>query len=144
MQPITILALLAGSALAAAPGSVCKTNVECNANCIDSKWTIAAQTDGSYKLVCDPTISDGTQHYSSTCNKFNGFGAEYDKAATASACTKVGGLSCANGCVSSGKKSGEIAFRASWSIACGVTELVTAPVVVRSSEKETKDSANCG
>jgi hypothetical protein len=94
MQPLTIRALLASSALATyAPGSVCNSNLECNSNCIKSQWTIAASGNGSsYRFVCDPAASDDTQYYSSVCNKFTFTGNSYDKGATARACAKVGGL----------------------------------------------------
>jgi hypothetical protein len=143
MQPLTILALLVGSALAAAPGSVCNTNVECNANCINSKWTIAAQTDGSYRFVCYPTISDETQYYSSTCNKLNIFDRPYDKEATGVACAKVGGILCTTACVSSGEITSEIDFRNSWDSACGLVGHMTAEVDARDSEDLAKDDANC-
>jgi hypothetical protein len=144
MRSFITLAFLAGSALAAAPGSVCNTNVECNADCINSKWTIAAQTDGSYKFVCDSTTQDATQYYSSACNKVIGFDTSYDEGATAKACAKVGGVSCASACVSSGMITSENTFRVSWSNACGLTGLLTASVDAWDSEDVAKKVASCG
>jgi hypothetical protein len=146
MQPLTILALLAGSALATyAPGSACNSNLECNSNCIKSQWTIAASGNGSsYRFVCDPAASDDTQYYSSVCNKFAFTGNSYDKGATARACAKVGGLFCASACVSPGTKSSENGFRAKWSNACRGIGLVSTSIVAWSSEDLAKKVAKCG
>jgi hypothetical protein len=154
MQPLTILALLAGSALAAyAPGAACKNNNDCTSNCVESQWIIAAKSDGSYQFVCDPAATD-TQYYFSACGKKipEEMGPDqffYDQAATAKACKSVGGgLSCDGGCVSSGRRSDEQSFINSWRGLCrekllGIFDSVGYEIKEYDSEAEAKKEANC-
>ncbi|KAJ5741985.1 hypothetical protein N7533_011394 [Penicillium manginii] len=49
-------------------GTNCHSNLECNDNCLDGKWTIT-NVQGDYQLVCDPTKDDPTQYYAAYCER---------------------------------------------------------------------------
>ena len=38
-------------------GAACDTNINCNNNCLDGRWTIASR-DGADVFVCDPKNTD--------------------------------------------------------------------------------------
>lgn len=112
MKSLTILALLAASALAVySPGQKCNTNTECNEECFEARWTIAAQDDGSFASVCDPT---DTKWYHGTCytddvrSKGN---PQYTGDETSNACEKRGGTMCSRQCVLSSKQADDSVLR---------------------------------
>lgn len=117
VKSLTILALLAASALAFySPGQKCNTNTECNEECFEQRWTVAAQDDGSFTFVCDPT---DTKWYHGTCytddvrSKGN---PQYAGDETSNACEKR--TMCSRQCVLSGKVADDSVLRQQWVSAC--------------------------
>ena len=117
MNLVIPIALLSGLALAdkLPAGAACGTNVDCNDNCMDSRWTIADQ-DGAYVLVCDPNL-DGTLYDSATC-RTGASELTTDLTKTATACDKVGGRNCSIGCVVTQDARSPSVGRTAWKNAC--------------------------
>jgi hypothetical protein len=117
------IALLPPLTLAAKypPGTACRTNTECNDNCIDKQWTIANRND-VYIFVCDPSLTDPTGYFVGQCRS-HALGLPlsplvYNVEKTASACSDVGGQFCDEGCVITGKESTATEARSTWLEAC--------------------------
>ena len=124
MKRLIAVILLSVSVLAAKypAGAVCRTNVECDANCINKQWTVADRDD-SYVLVCDPNVADPAEYFVGQCrSRPEGFPIltprSYDAGKTASACAKLGGQSCPKGRVISTTKSAYTDNYSSWQKAC--------------------------
>jgi hypothetical protein len=128
MKLLASISLFAVASLAAKypAGTNCHSNLECNDNCLDGKWTIT-NVQGDYQLVCDPTKDDPTQYYVVYCHDKRtkdedgkpikvepGFNTEGTKVA----CGKVGGVYCDSECYLSGKRSTQGDISSSWVNAC--------------------------
>jgi hypothetical protein len=117
-------ALWSGLATAAkySPGALCRTNTECNNNCLDGQWAVGNQ-NGDYVLVCAPNNEDTVRYFEGTCDKrvkrFGGItGLQYDATSTASACNDIGGESCKYGCVFSSSRTTADDADPAWRQAC--------------------------
>jgi len=134
---IAIETLLSGLALAADKlpiGAACDTNVNCNNNCLDGRWTIANR-GGADVFVCDPKNTDSPLYFRGQCIRIStiaGFPIQsFGATKTATACNKLGGESCKYGCVITGSKLAPDASAAMWKQAClgaGAQEIdITSP-----------------
>ncbi|CAI7642642.1 unnamed protein product [Penicillium manginii] len=100
MKLLSSISLFAVASLAAKypAGTNCHSNLECNDNCLDGKWTIT-NVQGDYQLVCDPTKDDPTQYYAAFCygkaktdrDGETTFAEGYNTEGTKAECSKVGG-----------------------------------------------------
>ena len=129
------------SALYAA-GQVCHTNKECDVGCVDAKWTVGPKDGGGFELACDTPGTGPLVFFNANCVPDIPFASSFsrDKAATIEACKTLGGRSCANGCVVSGKRSVDAATREKCKSACS-----TGGVLIKSYPYEglAQTSASC-
>jgi hypothetical protein len=122
MKSFITFVLLFGSALAAKypAGATCRTNTECDGNCINKQWTIANR-DGAYVFACDPNVADSTVYFAGECRSSTTLSVlptRYNTQKTASTCEKFGGQLCAAGCVITTTKSAVGDTSSSWTKAC--------------------------
>lgn len=120
----TAVAILTSTGFAAKfkAGTLCHSNRECEANCVNGQFTFALQ-DGGSVFVCDPAVNDPTQWYTMACAHSEQDGVFQqivtDNDITSSACTDVGGQICNYSCVVGGKRSADEDLRAKWREGCG-------------------------
>jgi hypothetical protein len=97
-------------------GTNCHTNTECDANCLDGRWTIM-QNDGDYSLVCDPSAENPTQYYAANC-VLRSRPYQHEDTQQTKTCDAVGGTICNRACLFSGERSGEQELEKKYSDAC--------------------------
>lgn len=145
MKPIIAIALVSGIAFADKynAGSVCRSSVECNNNCLNSQWTIAKQNN-DYELVCDPSLAGSTTYYTAQCKSLlfsDVLGIDTPK--TTSACSAVGGQMCRLACVITGSSFTPSITEAAWKKACADAGTQTIAFKARKSKADADYFAEC-
>ncbi|KAM0717330.1 hypothetical protein Q7P37_007182 [Cladosporium fusiforme] len=98
------------------PGTKCRTNSDCNQNCLDGKWTIIPDYNDTSRSVfaCDPLHADPVQYTTGSCHGRN----LRDGGPKAAACEAVGGTNCKFRCVMSGTLSTKDVIEREWAAQC--------------------------
>lgn len=120
MKLVTLFTFMSTAAAVYKAGTPCYTNVECNQNCIDKKWTIQ-NIDSDYVLVCDPKGVDPVLYHYAQCRTVaDPYGVTPDLESTRKTCAAVGGKFCNKDAICSfnGKRSAETASRQKWNTSC--------------------------
>lgn len=129
-----------------APGTVCNTNLECNANCIDAEWNVKITlSDGGWALACTRKI-DAAQYHIGTCEVADdiSFDTNFDGTKTNTACgTVAGSSSCKDGCLLSGKKSTSGDIERQWKKACQDVQADAASFTLLSDKDVAKQYYGC-
>lgn len=123
LQAIAVLATVTHAAKYPA-GAICQTNKDCDANCLDSQWSVGQMNSDSV-FICDPAKADTTLYFSAHCSTksvqvgtFGGQQEELNTEATETVCKAQGGRMCEFGCVVSSKASAEGDLRSAWESGC--------------------------
>jgi hypothetical protein len=140
---VATVAIFASSTLAAkyAAGDPCHTNVECEENCLDKRYTVAEQ-DGGFVFVCDPSAADPMQWYIAECTGLNvggGLFPDYrlDQETTEANCKATsGGQTCNRRCLLKGKRTDDEDTRSAWAAGCGQGKKVV--ITVKPDEQAAK------